>query len=66
MQITRTSLLSGKTVTKELPITEAQYAQWLDGELIQNAMPDLSEEDREFLISGSTAEEWNEFFKESN
>ena len=31
------------------------------GELIQNVFPDLSPDDREFLMTGVTAEEWAEF-----
>jgi hypothetical protein len=31
-------------------------------ELIQNVVPHLSIEDREFLISGITPEEWKELF----
>ena len=30
----------------------AQYKAWLNGELIQNAMPDLTPTEREQLISG--------------
>ena len=33
---------------------------WLRGNLIQNAMPDLSLEQREFLISGLTPAEFKE------
>ena len=33
-----------------------QYRDWLDGELIQNAMPNLSAVDREILISGICVE----------
>lgn len=59
MQFTRTSILSGITRTKELDVTEEQYNAWQDGALIQNVMPHLSDDDREFLISGATAEEWD-------
>ena len=34
------------------------YNDWLNGELIQNAMPDLSPEEREMLISGVCPECW--------
>lgn len=32
-------------------VNMAQYEQWMNGELIQNAMPDLSATEREQLIS---------------
>ena len=32
------------------------------GKLIQNAMPDLTAEQREFLISGTTPDEWAAMF----
>ena len=62
ISITKKSTLTGKYHTKELPITEAQLWMWENGALIQNAMPDLPREDREFLISGITPEEWREHF----
>jgi len=33
-------------------------------ELIQNIVPNLSKEEREFLITGITPKEWNELFNE--
>ena len=38
---------------RTLPISKEQLSSWIGGELIQNAMPDLSIKDREFLISGA-------------
>ena len=65
MEITRTSPISGKTITKDLPITEEQYVRWQNGDLIQEVMPDLPADDREFLITGITGEEWANLFKKS-
>lgn len=62
----RTSILSGITRTKELDVTEEQYNAWQDGALIQNVMPHLSDDDREFLISGATAEEWEAFNEDAD
>ena len=45
----------------DLNVTEAQLGRWEAGELIQNVFPDLSPDDREFLMTGVTAEEWAEF-----
>jgi hypothetical protein len=62
MNITRTSLFSRVTRTLDLPVTEAQLDAWASGELIQNAFPDLSPDDREFLKTGIIAEEWEAMF----
>ncbi len=64
MNITRTSLFSRVTRTLDLPVTEAQLDAWASGELIQNAFPDLSPDDREFLKTGITSEEWKQMFSE--
>ena len=60
--ITRVSPFSGKINSKEIPVTEAQLAKWRAGELIQNAMPNISADDREFIKTGITTEEWEEAF----
>ena len=64
MLITRTSPLSGKTHTLNIPVTASQLYNWENGMLIQEAMPNLSTEDREFILSGSTPEEWDRLFNE--
>jgi hypothetical protein len=62
MKITRTSMFSGIERTLDLPITEAQLSDWKGGTLIQKAMPELTADEREFVMTGVTAEEWdNEF-----
>ena len=58
MKITRTSLVTGKIHTRDLPITEAQLAAYESGVLLQDAFPHLSPPDREFIKSGITPEEW--------
>jgi len=40
--------------------TNEQYIAWIDGTLIQDAMPQLSADEREFIISGCTAEDWQQ------
>jgi hypothetical protein len=62
MKVTRTSFYSGITRTLDLDITEAQMGAYQTGTLIQNAFPDLSDADREFIITGVTGEEWIEMF----
>ena len=61
LQITKTSMLTGIDRTKTFDITYDQYYAWYtEGELIQNAMPNLSASDREFIMTGMTDEEWND------
>lgn len=62
MKITRKSLLTGRTHTREIDITVEQLEQWKNGKHIQWLCPQLSADDREFLISGATPEEWEEAF----
>lgn len=64
MKIIRVSPFSGKTNVREIDVTEEQIKLWEGGELIQNAMPNVSPGDREFIKSGITDEEWNETFGE--
>ena len=62
MQITKTSFFSGKTTTREIPVTQAQLDDWVSGTLIQVAMSSVSADDREFIKTGITPEEWDEEF----
>jgi len=61
MKIIRISSFSGEINTMELPITQAEIARWQAGELIQNVWPNLSTQQREFLMTGITAAEWEKF-----
>lgn len=63
MKISRISALSGKTHTLDLDITQDQLEAWQSGKLlIQEAFPQLSNTEREFLLSGITEGEWEEVF----
>ena len=64
MLITRKSMVTGKTHTLDLPITDAQALAYEKGALIQDAFPHLNAEQREFIMSGITAEEWTSVFGE--
>jgi hypothetical protein len=64
MKITQKSPLTGKTNTLDIPVTQAQLDRWQGGELIQNAMPNLTADEREFIMTGITAEEWKGLFGE--
>ena len=58
MIITRTSMTSGITRTRDLPVTEGQMEAYAQGELLQNAFPNLTPGDREFIKTGITQSEW--------
>ena len=64
--ITRLSTISLTENTMDLPMTQAEfsaaYTAWKGGTLIQNAFPMLSPVQREFLMSGMSEAEQNEFF----
>lgn len=65
MQITRKSVISGIQRTKEIPVNPEDFMAWQAGYgNIQDLMPYLSLDDREFILSGITAEEWNAAFAE--
>ena len=59
-------MFTGIERTLDLPITEAQIAQWQAGGLIQNVMPELSADEREFVMTGVTAQEWSTEFGDEN
>ena len=62
MIITKTSSLSGIVRTMDLPITEEQLNNLEDGMSIQDAMPNLTPNEREFILTGVVQEEWEELF----
>ena len=62
MKIVRKSPLNGKTNEMEIPVTQEQLDQWNNGMLIQNAMPNLTPDEREFIMTGITEEEWDDLF----
>ena len=64
MLITRTSILSNKTRTRDINVTQDQLDAWESGVLAQNAFPHLSADDREFIMTGITSDEWDAAFKE--
>ncbi|MDE2426302.1 MAG: hypothetical protein KGO96_10400 [Elusimicrobia bacterium] len=62
MKITRKSPHSGITQTRDLPITPEQWRHYQRGELIQRCFPNLSDGDREFILTGYTEEDWDAIF----
>ena len=62
MEVTKTSVHSGITRTLDLDVTFEEIAAWQAGELIQVAMPRLNADEREFIKTGITSQEWEEIF----
>ena len=67
IQVTRKSLISGKTNTMSLPITQEHLDiyETVGDILIQDAFPNLDKYQREFIISGITPKEWDNTFGEN-
>ena len=58
MKVVRRSMITGVEHTREIDATEEQFINYRGGMLLQDAFPNLSDEDREFIKSGITPEEW--------
>jgi|TARA_B100001094_G_scaffold130685_1_gene126511 hypothetical protein len=59
MKITRQSILSKNISSMDIDVTHEQIAQWESGVLIHQAMPHLCEDEREFIMTGITPDEWD-------
>lgn len=64
MIIRRISVFTGIEREMDLDVTEQQIQDWESGTLIQNAMPNLTPDQREFIITGVTEEEWEEALRD--
>ena len=65
MIITRQSPITGEVNQRDLPVTAEQMARFVRrDENIQNIFPDLSADDREFILTGMTKEDWDSLFNE--
>lgn len=61
--VIRYSLHSGKFNKAVIEMTEEQYSRWkIKHQLIQDALPHLDNEEREFLMTGYTPEDWAAIF----
>lgn len=60
MKIIRKSIISGKIHEREIDVDPEKLARWErgEGDLIQREFPNLTPEEREFIQTGSTPEEW--------
>jgi hypothetical protein len=67
IEVSRRSPITGTISTMLLDITVSQLTLWEGGEgYIQNVMPNLNTNEREFLISGCTEEDWINLFGEDD
>lgn len=67
MIIQRTSELTGVKHFREINVTQAEMDDWhKSAEFIQNYFPDLSDDDREFILTGITPEEWDLYMGEED
>ena len=63
MLVTRKSPLTGITHTMDLDCTQDQLNQYAQGGvLIQRIFPNLNDEQREFIQTGYTQEDWDNMF----
>lgn len=67
MYIKRKSVISGIERTRSIPVNPDEYIAWQAGlGSIQDLMPYLSDNDREFILSGITPDEWDEMFADTD
>lgn len=62
MKVTMRSPYSDEENTLDLPVSRDDIERWRGGELIQNVMPHLTADQREFLISGLYPGEFEQMF----
>ena len=62
MLIAKTSSLTSRTHEMVIDVSDKQIALWMEGGLIQDVMPNLSPDEREFIMTGITPAEWDEAF----
>jgi hypothetical protein len=60
MIIERRSELTGVTRSMEIDVCPQQIKEWEEGKLIQDAMPNLTPSEREFIKTGITDAEWDD------
>jgi hypothetical protein len=62
MLIQRRSQLTGKTSTMDINVDRSRLLKYMmEGGHIQNHFPDLKPEEREFIRTGITPQEWEEY-----
>lgn len=61
------SQLTGNRSTMHIHTDESKFVEWLNMDprpFIQTHFPELSADEREFIMTGSTPEEWDNAFGE--
>ncbi len=68
MKVKRTSSISQAEHEMEIDVTQDQLDLYEQGVLgtIQDAFPHLTPDEREFIMTGITADEWDKLFGEDN
>jgi hypothetical protein len=64
--VTRKSPISGKETTLVLDITKEQINDYVNGTLVQDAFPNLTDDEREFILTGILPDEWDKLFGEGS
>tara|TARA_R100000353_G_C6359591_1_gene155795 strand:- start:102 stop:323 length:222 start_codon:yes stop_codon:yes gene_type:complete len=67
LELTKKSILTGKTSTMTLPITQDQLDLYNNTKInIQDVFPNLDSGQREFIKTGITQEEWDKLILDSS
>ena len=67
LELTKTSILTGKINTMTLPITQDQLDLYNNTKInIQEVFPNLDSGQREFIKTGITQEEWDKLILDSS
>ena len=65
MLVTRVSPLTNVASTRDLDVTQQQLDDYAAGKgLVQRIFPNLSQSDREFIMTGYTDEDWDNMFSD--
>lgn len=71
MKICKISPYTGEMCCLEINVDESKYKNWLatprsERPLIQNAFPELTANEREFIMTGITPNDWREIFEKKD
>ena len=61
MLVKKQDPFTGKLNTFEINVTQDQLDAWKAGTFIQEAMPNLSPEEREFIMTGIVPDSWQKY-----
>lgn len=63
MIVIRVDPFTQKEHSQEINVTEQQLDQWRGGRNIQDVMRHLTDDEREFIMTGIMPDSWEEIFK---